>query len=163
MSWKNWGDHPLVVGVGVIAGIIAIVSGIFAYNSGKSEDPRGAININVEGANVSESGNTNQPSPRKQSRPSQSRENSPPRVHTYARVLKISEEDCMNSMSSVLAKSGVQDITLVQKGFYGTKRGYNIFVGCNVEVKALFLVVSGSQDDAAKQIREEIKGYLPPE
>jgi hypothetical protein len=163
MSWKNWGDHPLIVGVGFIAGLIAIVGGIFAFYSGKSGDPSGAININVEGANVSGSSNTGQASPRSRSSSSQSRRNSPPRVHTYARVLRISEEDCVNSMSDALAKSGVQDITPVQKGIYGTKGDYNIFVGCNTEVKALFLVVSGSQDDVAKQIREEIKGHLPPE
>lgn len=25
MSWKNWGDHPVVVGIGVVAGIAGLI------------------------------------------------------------------------------------------------------------------------------------------
>ncbi|MCA1994953.1 MAG: hypothetical protein LDL41_23325 [Coleofasciculus sp. S288] len=84
-----------------------------------------------------------------------------PRVHTYASVMLIPEDKCINSLTKSLKNYGLQDVTPVKNGVYATKGNYNIFVGCNTDVKAIFLVVSGPKDSDAKEIREDIKAILP--
>lgn len=38
MSWKNWGDHPAVVAIGVMSGVFAIVGGTYAFYAGLSPE-----------------------------------------------------------------------------------------------------------------------------
>lgn len=54
MSWKNWGDHPVIVGVGLIAGIAGIASLIISLNS-ESTPP---VNNNGGSIQIGGSGNT---------------------------------------------------------------------------------------------------------
>lgn len=84
-----------------------------------------------------------------------------PRVHTYAKEMSILEDKCIDSLTRSLENYGLQNVTPVQRGIYATKGNYNIFVGCNTDVKAIFLVVSGPEDSDAKAIREDIKVLLP--
>jgi hypothetical protein len=84
-----------------------------------------------------------------------------PRVHIYASVMSIPENQCMDSLTKGLESYGLQNVTPVQRGIYATKGSYNIFVGCNTDVKAIFLAVSGPEDLDAKEIREDIKALLP--
>ncbi|MCZ8248244.1 MAG: hypothetical protein ACK5U2_11550 [Microcystis sp.] len=85
----------------------------------------------------------------------------PPRVHTYAAVMSISENKCLESLTKSLANYGLQNVTPVRMGIYATRGSYNVFVGCNSDVKAVFLVVSGPDDSKAKKMREDIKDLLP--
>lgn len=85
----------------------------------------------------------------------------PPRVHTYAAVMSIPEDKCIESVAKSLENYGLQNVTPVRMGVYATKGSYNVLVGCNSDVKAVFLVVSGSDDADAKKIREDIKTLLP--
>ncbi|WGV24417.1 hypothetical protein [Halotia branconii] len=85
----------------------------------------------------------------------------PPRVHTYSSAMSIPENRCINSLTKSLENYGLQNVTTVNKGVYATKENYNIFVGCDTNTKAIFLVVSGPEDAEAKQIRENIKVLLP--
>jgi hypothetical protein len=85
----------------------------------------------------------------------------PPRIHTYATVMSISEEQCINSLTKSLENYGLQNITSVRMGIYATRGSYNVFIGCNSDVKAVLLTVSGPNDSEAKQLREDIKALLP--
>jgi hypothetical protein len=85
----------------------------------------------------------------------------PPRVHTYAGAMTKPEATCVSSLAKSLENYGLQNVTPVQRGVYATKEKYNIFVGCNADVKATFLVVSGPEDSEAKRIREDVKSLLP--
>lgn len=85
----------------------------------------------------------------------------PPRVHTYATVMSIPEDRCIDSITKSLENYGLQSVTPVRTGVYATKGSYNVFVGCNLDVKAVFLAVSGPDDSDAKRLREDIKALLP--
>jgi hypothetical protein len=84
-----------------------------------------------------------------------------PRVHTYAKEMSIPENKCVNFLEKRLKDYGLQNVTPVQRGVYAIKGKYNIFVGCNTDVKAIFLAVSGPEDSGAKAIREDVKALLP--
>lgn len=85
----------------------------------------------------------------------------PPTIQTYATVLTIAEAKCIESMSANLQKSGFQSINIVRMGIYATKGLYNVFIGCNSDVNAIFVVVSGPDNVNAKRIREEVKDLFP--
>ncbi len=85
----------------------------------------------------------------------------PPRIHTYATPMSISENECLDSLVRSLEDNELQDINRVRMGVYATKGNYNVFLGCNSDVKAVFLAVSGPDDSAAKSLREDIKTFLP--
>jgi hypothetical protein len=75
--------------------------------------------------------------------------------------MSISEEQCINSLTKSLENYGLQNITSVRMGIYATRGSYNVFIGCNSDVKAVLLTVSGPNDSEAKQLREDIKALLP--
>lgn len=56
MAWKNWGDHPVVVTVGVLAGLAALVSLAYTFlgNSGMQQKTGGnnSPNINAQNGDV---------------------------------------------------------------------------------------------------------------
>ncbi|ESA37137.1 hypothetical protein N836_00215 [Leptolyngbya sp. Heron Island J] len=47
MSWKNWGDHPVVVTIGVVSALCAIVGGAYAFYTGTSTEPYEPIENSV--------------------------------------------------------------------------------------------------------------------
>ena len=84
-----------------------------------------------------------------------------PKIQTYATLLTIDEAKCIETVSTKLQKSGFQDLNIVKMGIYATKGSYNVFIGCNTDVNAIFLVVSGPDNANAKRIREEVKDLFP--
>ncbi len=84
----------------------------------------------------------------------------PPRIHTYTGVMSVTENQCIASLTKILENYGLQNVTTVQKGVYANKGNYNIFVGCNTDIKAIFLVVSGPEDSECKRLREDIKSQF---
>jgi hypothetical protein len=84
-----------------------------------------------------------------------------PTVQTYAERLLITEKQCLDTLSERLEGHGLHDITLVRRGIYATKDNYNVFVSCDTDLNAIFLVVSGPDNTLAKKMREEIKALLP--
>ena len=75
--------------------------------------------------------------------------------------MSISEDKCIDSLTKSLENYGLQNVTPIRMGVYATIGSYNVFVGCNSDVKAVFLAVSGPDDSDAKKLREEIKAFLP--
>ena len=86
---------------------------------------------------------------------------SPPRIHSYASEMLVSEDKCITLTTKSLENYGLQNVTPVQGGVYAIKGNYNIFIGCNASTKTAFIVVSGANDSEAKRIREDIKDLLP--
>jgi hypothetical protein len=86
---------------------------------------------------------------------------SSPKIQTYATVLTITEAKCIEAVSANLQRSGFQNINVVKMGIYATKDLYNVFIGCNTDVNAIFVVVSGPDNANAKRIREEVKDLFP--
>jgi hypothetical protein len=84
-----------------------------------------------------------------------------PTVQTYSERLLTTEKQCLDLLSKRLESHGLQDITPVRRGIYATKDNYNVFVGCDSNLNAIFLVVSGPDNTHAKRMREEIKALLP--
>ena len=85
----------------------------------------------------------------------------PPRIHTYAQEMSISENECKDSLARELEDYGLQRVTPVGGGIYAVQGNYNIFIACDADLESTFLVVSGSEDSEAKAIREDIKSLLP--
>jgi len=85
----------------------------------------------------------------------------PPRIHTYTGLLSIPEDECVANTARKLKSYGAKNVTPVQRGIYATVDEYNVFVGCNEDIKAVSLVVSGPDDSVAKKVREEIRPLLP--
>lgn len=85
----------------------------------------------------------------------------PPRIHTYYKNLNISEDHCVNELTKKLSNYGLTDITSVKGGVYGIKEQYNVFAGCNSPTKTISVIVAGVNDIEAKQIRDDIKSFLP--
>ncbi|EKV00933.1 hypothetical protein Lepto7375DRAFT_3071 [Leptolyngbya sp. PCC 7375] len=84
-----------------------------------------------------------------------------PDIHTHTKELRVSEDQCLESMSRAFANYGLKNINLVQGGVYGEQDNYNVFVSCNSSLDVVFLVVSGAEASKARRIREDLKSALP--
>ncbi|MFY7873390.1 MAG: hypothetical protein ACOVQL_13585 [Limnohabitans sp.] len=54
MNWKNWGDHPVIVAVGLVAGIAGIASLVISLTSSKNP----SVSNNGGSVQIGGSGNT---------------------------------------------------------------------------------------------------------
>jgi hypothetical protein len=84
-----------------------------------------------------------------------------PTIQTYVARMSNTEDKCLEALMERLERHRYKNITLVRMGIYATKASYNVFIGCNSDVNAVILVVSGPESSNAKKIREEIKLFLP--
>ncbi len=75
--------------------------------------------------------------------------------------MKIGEDKCLDAAAKKLESYGMQNITPVRMGIYANSGNYNIFVGCNSDVGAIFIVASGPENSHAKKLRESIKDFIP--
>ncbi|MEM9542233.1 MAG: hypothetical protein AAGA60_22415 [Cyanobacteria bacterium P01_E01_bin.42] len=85
----------------------------------------------------------------------------PPKIQTFIKAMSVSENQCIESLEKSLGNYGLRNINPVRGGIYATRRNYNIFIACNTDLNAILLVVSGSDNSEARQIREDIKRLLP--